>query len=123
MWVINFNGKNFGAKIFENITIKFLSSLAVLIYIVTFMIPKNTFMYTASVLLGIGSAVLWTALGDFIHMQSPTEEKMVKHTSLFWVLFQSSLVIGNIYIYFEWNGQNYISREDVTKLFIRLSIL
>ena len=68
MWVINFNGKNFGAKIFENITITFLSSLAVVIYIVAFMLPKNTFMYSASVLLGIGSAVLWTAIGDFIHM-------------------------------------------------------
>ena len=87
------------------------------------MLPKTTFMYSTSVLLGIGSAILWAAQGDFIHMQSPTNEKMVKHTSIFWVLFQSSLVIGNIYIYLEWNGQNYISREDVTTLFIGLSIL
>ena len=88
-----------------------------------FMLPNNIFMYSTSVLLGIGSAVIWAAQGDFLHLQSPTDEKMVKHTSLFWILFQSSLVIGNIYIYFEWNEQNFISREDVSKLFIGLSIL
>ena len=80
-------------------------------------------MYIASVLLGSGSAVLWAAQSEFLHIQSLTDEMMMRNTGLFWALFQLSLVIGNIYIYFEWNGQNEVSKSEINQLFFGLSIL
>ena len=34
-----------------------------------------------------------------------------------------SLIIGNLYIYLEWSGKNDVSRAEINRLFIGLSIL
>jgi len=80
-------------------------------------------MYTASVIIGIGAAVIWTAQGDFLGMQSPTDKLMMRNTGIFWVLFQCSLVIGNLYIYLAWSGKNDVGRKEINLLFTGLSIL
>lgn len=45
-------------------------------------------MYIASVLIGIGAAVLWAAQAEFLHLQSPTDQIMMRNTGIFWCLFQ-----------------------------------
>ena len=45
-------------------------------------------MYIASVLIGIGAAVLWAAQSEFLHLQSPTDKIMMRNTGIFWCLFQ-----------------------------------
>ena len=55
-------------------------------------------MYIASVLIGIGAAVLWAAQAEFLHLQSPTDQIMMRNTGIFWCLFQvrnvSALLFG-----------------------------
>ena len=102
-------------------------------------------MYIASVLIGIGAAVLWAAQAEFLHLQSPTDQIMMRNTGIFWCLFQIrnvsalffwikcsaeglcwylwSLTIGNLYIYLEWSGKNDVSRAEINRLFTGLSIL
>ena len=80
-------------------------------------------MYTASIIIGIGAAVIWTAQGDFLGMQSPTDKLMMRNTGIFWVLFQCSLVIGNLYIYLAWSGKDNVGRTEINLLFTGLSIL
>ena len=48
----------------------FVSALAYLLYIVMFLKPTPVFMYTSSAAIGIGAAVLWTAQGEFLALQS-----------------------------------------------------
>jgi len=101
----------------------FVSALSYLLYIVMYLFPSPAFMYTASVIIGIGAAVIWTAQGDFLGMQSPTDKLMMRNTGIFWVLFQCSLVIGNLYIYLAWSGKNDVGRKEINLLFTGLSIL
>ena len=45
-------------------------------------------MYTASILLGIAAAVIWVAQGEFLHLQSPNDQTMMRNTGIFWCIFQ-----------------------------------
>lgn len=80
-------------------------------------------MYTASTIIGIGAAVIWVAQGDFLHLQSGSEKLMSRNTGIFWCMFQCSLIIGNLYITFAWQGQTEVDRKDINLLFTILSIL
>ena len=88
-----------------------------------YLFPTPAFMYTASIIIGIGAAVIWTAQGDFLGMQSPTDKLMMRNTGIFWVLFQFSLIIGNSYIYLAWTGKDNVGRTEINLLFTGLSIL
>lgn len=101
----------------------FVSALSYLLYIVMYLFPTPAFMYTASIIIGIGAAVIWTAQGDFLGMQSPTDKLMMRNTGIFWVLFQFSLIIGNSYIYLAWTGKDNVGRTEINLLFTGLSIL
>ena len=111
-------------------------------------------MYTASILLGIAAAVIWVAQGEFLHLQSPNDQTMMRNTGIFWCIFQlrkffitdrfvewktlilqliennnvfyenkKSLIIGNLYIYLEWSGKNDVTRPEINRLFLGVSIL
>ncbi|KAK5583580.1 hypothetical protein RB653_005177 [Dictyostelium firmibasis] len=52
-------------------------------------------LYGASVLLGIGGAILWTAQGSFV-IQCSTESTIGANTGLFFALFQVNQIVGNL---------------------------
>ena len=52
----------------------------------------KAFMYTASILLGIGASVIWVAQGEFLHLQSPNDQTMMRNTGIFWCIFQLRIV-------------------------------
>ena len=80
-------------------------------------------MYTSSAILGIGAAVIWTAQGNFLHLQSTDEDSMSRNTGIFWCMFQCSLIIGTLYIYFAWEGVEYVDNTMKNLLFTGLSVL
>lgn len=88
-----------------------------------YLYPTPTFMYTASGILGIGAAVIWTAQGNFLDLQSDGEAQMSKNTGIFWCMFQCSLIIGTLYIYFAWQGVTYVETKAKNVLFTGLTIL
>ncbi|XP_040312451.1 UNC93-like protein MFSD11 isoform X2 [Herpailurus yagouaroundi] len=78
--------------------------------------------YTASVFIGIAAAVLWTAQGNCLTINSD-EHTIGRNSGIFWALLQSSLFFGNLYIYFAWQGKTQISESDRRTVFIALTVI
>ncbi|XP_006013427.1 UNC93-like protein MFSD11 [Latimeria chalumnae] len=91
-------------------------------YIAVFIKPITWTFYVASVLIGLAAAVLWTAQGNFLVINSDSSS-INKNTGVFWALLQCSMLFGNLYIYLEWNGKEVITDSSRTKLFVALSVL
>lgn len=77
-------------------------------------------LYLGSVLVGIGAAILWTAQGNFLTINSDSDT-VSRNSGIFWALLQCSLLFGNIYSYFVLKGSTDITDDERTKLFIGLS--
>ncbi|XP_061472313.1 UNC93-like protein MFSD11 [Rhineura floridana] len=100
----------------------FISGIFYSIYIAIFIEPSTWTFYTASVFLGIAAAVLWTAQGNCLTINS-NEHTIGRNSGIFWALLQSSLFFGNLYIYFAWQGKTQISENDRRTVFIALTVI
>ncbi|KAM6317576.1 UNC93-like protein MFSD11 isoform 1-T1 [Podargus strigoides] len=92
------------------------------LYIAVFIQPTTWAFYTASVFIGIAAAVLWTAQGSCLTVNS-NENTIGRNSGVFWALLQSSLFFGNLYIYFAWQGKTHISESDRRTVFIALTVI
>ncbi|XP_065549923.1 UNC93-like protein MFSD11 [Lathamus discolor] len=92
------------------------------LYIAVFIQPTTWAFYTASVFIGIAAAVLWTAQGNCLTVNSD-ENTIGRNSGVFWALLQSSLFFGNMYIYFAWQGKTHISESDRRTVFIALTVI
>uniref|UniRef100_A0A8C5SHN9 UNC93-like protein MFSD11 n=1 Tax=Laticauda laticaudata TaxID=8630 RepID=A0A8C5SHN9_LATLA len=100
----------------------FISGIFYSLYIAIFIQPITWSFYTASVFLGIAAAVLWTAQGNCLTINS-NENTIGRNSGIFWALLQFSLFFGNLYIYFAWQGKTYISESDRRTVFISLTVI
>ncbi|XP_031206344.1 UNC93-like protein MFSD11 isoform X3 [Mastomys coucha] len=100
----------------------FVSGLFYSMYIAVFIQPFPWSFYTASVFIGIAAAVLWTAQGNCLTINSD-ELTIGRNSGIFWALLQSSLFFGNLYIYFAWQGKTQISENDRRTVFIALTVI
>ena len=73
-----------------------------------FLFPLSFGLYLVSVIIGFGAAVIWTAQGNFLTNNS-TPETSSRNSGVFWALFQSSMLFGNLFVYFEFRGEESIS--------------
>ena len=71
---------------------------------------KNLLLYAASGILGIGAAIIWTAQGQFLTINSDSET-MSRNSAIFWSLMQCSLIIGNTFIYFQFQDISEINAD------------
>ncbi|CDQ80606.1 unnamed protein product [Oncorhynchus mykiss] len=100
----------------------FFSGLVYSGYIAMFIHPYTWSFYTASVVVGIAAAILWTAQGNLLTINS-TDATIGRNSGIFWALLQFSLFFGNMYIYFAWHGHVHISDEDRQTVFISLTVI
>lgn len=100
----------------------FFSGLLYSGYIAMFIHPYTWSFYTASVLVGIGAAVLWTAQGNVLAINS-TDSTIGRNSGIFWALLQFSLFFGNLYIYCAWHGHDHITDKDRQTVFISLTVI
>lgn len=100
----------------------FFSGLLYSGYIAMFIYPYTWSFYTASVLVGIGAAVLWTAQGNVLAINS-TDATIGRNSGIFWALLQFSLFFGNLYIYCAWHGHVHITDKDRQTVFISLTVI
>lgn len=91
-------------------------------YIAMFIYPFTWSFYTASVLVGIGAAVLWTAQGNVLAINS-TDRTIGRNSGIFWALLQFSLFFGNLFIYCAWYGHVHITDKDRRTVFITLTVI
>lgn len=80
------------------------------IFVASFLVPISFGLYLVSVIIGIGAAVIWTAQGNYLAINS-TPETSSRNSGVFWALFQSSMLFGNLFVYFEFRGQESVSHE------------
>ncbi|XP_061567567.1 UNC93-like protein MFSD11 [Cololabis saira] len=99
----------------------FLSGLLYSGYIAVFIIPSTWSFYLTSVLIGFGAALLWTAQGHFL-VENSEASTINRNTGMFWALLQCSMLFGNLYIYFGWNGSSEISDISRRNIFLFLLV-
>ncbi|XP_031168105.1 UNC93-like protein MFSD11 [Sander lucioperca] len=99
----------------------FLSGLLYSGYIAVFIIPSTWSFYLTSVLIGIGAAMLWTAQGHFL-VENSEASTINRNTGMFWALLQCSMLFGNLYIYFDWNGKTEVSDSSRKNIFLSLLV-
>ncbi|CDQ64087.1 unnamed protein product [Oncorhynchus mykiss] len=90
-------------------------------YVAVFITPSTWSFYFTSVLIGIGAAMLWTAQGHFL-VENSDASTINRNTGMFWALLQCSMLFGNLYIYFDWNGRMEISDRSRKTIFIGLLV-
>ncbi|XP_061567364.1 UNC93-like protein MFSD11 [Cololabis saira] len=100
----------------------FFSGLFYSGYIAMFIYPYTWSFYTASVLVGIAAAVLWTAQGNVLAINS-SESTIGRNSGIFWSLLQFSLFFGNLYIYCAWHGHDHITDKDRQTVYISLTVI
>lgn len=100
----------------------FFSGLLYSAYIAMFIYPFTWSFYTASVAVGVGAAVLWTAQGNVLATNS-SERTIGRNSGIFWALLQFSLFFGNLYIYCAWRGHDIITEKDRKTVFISLTVI
>ncbi|XP_029014137.1 UNC93-like protein MFSD11 [Betta splendens] len=100
----------------------FFSGLLYSGYIAMFIYPYTWSFYTVSVLVGIGAAVLWTAQGNVLAINS-NDNTIGRNSGIFWALLQFSLFFGNLYIYCAWHGHVHITDKDRRTVFISLTVI
>lgn len=91
-------------------------------YIALFLKPLEVTLYLFSALVGLGAAVLWTAQGNLLTINS-TSETRGRDTGIFWALMQSSLLIGNLFFFFEFNNATDIEASKRMILFGVLTVV
>ncbi|KAJ7992441.1 hypothetical protein DPEC_G00278590 [Dallia pectoralis] len=99
----------------------FLSGMLYSGYIAVFINPSTWSFYLTSVLIGMGAAMLWTAQGYFL-LENSDVSNINRNTGMFWALLQCSMVFGNLYIYFDWNGSTDISDKSRKTIFIGMLV-
>ncbi|XP_077386601.1 UNC93-like protein MFSD11 [Festucalex cinctus] len=100
----------------------FFSGLLYSAYIAVFVYPYTWSFYTASVLVGLGAAVLWTAQGNVLALNSDPRT-IGRNSGVFWALLQFSLLFGNLFIFFAWRGHEHITDKDRQTVFISLTVI
>ena len=72
-------------------------------YIATFFYLADWLLYTGSAVIGFGAALIWTAQGNFLTINS-TKKTMSRNSGIFWAMLECSLLIGNTFAYFQFTG-------------------
>ncbi len=102
-------------------------------YIASFFYLNEALLYSASAMLGVGAALIWTAQvgknvkralfniyftymlyikkGAFLTVNSD-EETMGRNSGIFWAMLECSLLIGNTFSYFQFKDEDDISEDD-----------
>jgi len=89
-----------------------LGACTYILYTASFLYPTTWLFYAAAALIGFGAAPLWTAQGAFLAKQSD-QTTSSKNAAIFWSLLQSSLLFGNIFVYFAFDNNDSKGTVDV----------
>ncbi|XP_053212928.1 UNC93-like protein MFSD11 isoform X2 [Panonychus citri] len=92
-------------------------SLAGLVYI----FPFYYGLMVSSIALGVGQAVLWTAQGNLLTINS-RDETIMRNSGIFWVIYQTSLLVGNIIVYHRFEDRRTIDRYTRNVTFTCLTV-
>lgn len=87
------------------------------LFIASFLYPRTELLYTGSALLGVAAAVIWTAQGNYLSLNSNATTSG-RNSGIFWALLQSSLIVGNVFLIIELKGVTQILNDIRLRLFL-----
>merc|ERR1711936_1537773 len=97
----------------------FVAGLLYAQYIGQLLYPNTYMLYISAAIIGLGAPVIWTAQGNFLAICSDPET-ISRNSGIVWAMLQVSGLIGNIFAFFMFNGQEYISTSVRTTVGIVL---
>jgi len=77
-------------------------------YIAQLLYPNTYLLYASAAIIGMGAPVIWTAQGNFLSLNSE-DTTISRNSGILWAMLQTSIFIGNIFAYFMFTGEEYIS--------------
>jgi MFS family permease len=86
----------------------FLGATTYVLYSFSFLYLTTSLFYLAAGLIGLGAGLLWTAQGSFLSKISDAET-CTRNAAIFWSMLQSSILFGNLFVYFAFDNQTTIS--------------
>lgn len=103
-------------------TTMFLGALLNASYVFCFIHPSPELLYLFSAVSGIGGTLLWVSQGADLVVNS-TPETISKNTAIFFSFYMSGMFGGNLFVYFDWNGQEFVTQSQQSSLAIILGII
>ncbi|XP_066587052.1 UNC93-like protein MFSD11 [Prorops nasuta] len=92
------------------------------LFIGSFLWPKTELLYVVSGINGVGAALIWTGQGQYLTENSDSDT-MSRNAGVFWAIFQSSMFIGNLFVYFMFAGSEKIAASTRNTVFLVLTSL
>ena len=89
------------------------------LYIAQIIYPNIYLFYGGALLLGIGAAIIWTAQGNFLTLNSDPST-MSRNSGVFWAMLQMSMLIGNTFVFFAFAGKTDIDKSTRTMVVLVL---
>ncbi|GIZ02009.1 UNC93-like protein MFSD11 [Caerostris extrusa] len=87
-----------------------LGGISYSLFIANFFFAETWALYLASTIIGFGASLFWTGQGNFLTINSDSDT-MSRNSGVFWALLQCSLLFGNIFVYFKFQGKSEIDKE------------
>jgi len=100
----------------------FLGAVTYVLFVASFLWPQTWLLYLMSSIVGLGAAIIWTAQGNYLTLASDSTT-MTRNSGIFWAMLQSSMVFGNIFVYFKFRGQDTIDAQTRLLVYIVLSVV
>jgi MFS family permease len=93
-----------------------LGAVTYCLFMVSFLWPHDWLLYTVSAVLGFGAAIIWTGQGTYLSRCSD-ESTISRNSGIFWAMLQMSMFIGNLFVFFQFQGKTHIDQETRTLVF------
>lgn len=87
-----------------------IGGLTYSLFVANFLYPLTWGLYVASVLIGMGAALIWIGQGSFLTENSDSET-MSRNSGIFWAMLQCSLLFGNIFVFLMLEGKEEIDKH------------
>lgn len=94
--------------------------LVYLLFVLQFIYPNGSVLYMCSALLGLGAAIIWTAQGNFLTVNSDSRT-MDRNAGFFWAMMNSAMFFGNLFVYFQFRGLDDISSHSRYCMIFRIN--
>ncbi|GAV02406.1 hypothetical protein RvY_12976-1 [Ramazzottius varieornatus] len=95
--------------------------VSLLLYVLSFVRPLVPTLFLGAAFQGLGQGLIWTVYGLILSTNS-TDATIGRNTGIFWCLFQSSLVFGNLFYFFMLRGLTTIPTNTRIMVFVVLII-
>ncbi|XP_053698966.1 UNC93-like protein MFSD11 [Sabethes cyaneus] len=86
------------------------------IFITSFLWPQTLLLYIASLILGVGAALIWTGQGMYLTKCSD-ESTISRNSGIFWATLQMSMFFGNLLVFYLFQDKTHIDKETRVLVF------